>query len=70
MRLRKYYQEDIEYLKGKAVKLKEEDLYNILGRTGEGRYLSVFFIKKLKNKALIISARDMNQRERRRYEKK
>jgi uncharacterized DUF497 family protein len=47
-----------------------EDLYNALGRTRGGRYLSIFFIRKLGNKALIITARDMNQRERRRYEKK
>lgn len=50
--------------------IEGEDLYNALGRTKEGRYLSVFFIKKLSNKALIITARDMNSRERRRYEKK
>ncbi|MBI5206822.1 MAG: BrnT family toxin [Candidatus Firestonebacteria bacterium] len=47
-----------------------EDLYNALGRTSAGRYLSVFFIKKLNNNALIITARDMNNHERRRYEKK
>lgn len=47
-----------------------EDLYNALGRTESGRYLSVFFIKKLNNRALIITARDMNRRERLRYEKK
>jgi predicted NBD/HSP70 family sugar kinase len=41
-----------------------------LGRTESGRCLSVFFIRKLGNKALIITARDMNTRERRRYEKK
>lgn len=50
--------------------IEGEDLYNALGTTGSGRYLSVFFIKKLNRKALIITARDMNQRERRRYEKK
>jgi hypothetical protein len=44
--------------------------YNALGRTESGRYLSVFFIRKLGNKALIITARDMNTRERKRYEKK
>jgi len=38
--------------------------------SGNGRYLSVFFIKKLGNKALIVTARDMNRRERKRYEKK
>lgn len=47
-----------------------EDLYNALGRTESGRYLSVFFIKKLNSRALIITARDMNRRERLKYEKK
>lgn len=49
--------------------IEGEDLYNALGKTKGGRYLSVFFIKKFKNKALIITARDMNRRERRKYEK-
>ena len=50
--------------------IEGEDLYNALGRTKAGRYLSVFFIKKLNRKALIITARDMNKREKKRYEKK
>lgn len=50
--------------------IEGEDLYNALGRTDSGRYLSIFFIKKLNNKALIITAREMNKNERRRYEKK
>ena len=51
-------------------KVEGEDLYNALGRTEGGRYLSIFFIRKLTNKALIITAREMNKYERRRYEKK
>jgi uncharacterized DUF497 family protein len=43
--------------------------HNALGRTEAGRYLSVFFIRILGNKALIITARDMNRNERKRYEK-
>jgi len=57
-------------LKKETGKVEGEHLYNALGRTKNGRYLSVFFIKKLSNKALIITARDMNFRERKRYEKK
>lgn len=56
--------------KRESGKVEGEDIYNALGITEAGRYLSVFFIKKLGNKALIITARDMNQRERRRHEKK
>jgi hypothetical protein len=51
-------------------KVEGEHLYNALGRTENGRYLSVFFIKKLNNKALIVTARDMNKSERKKYEKK
>lgn len=51
-------------------KVEGEDLYNALGRTEAGRHLSVFFINKLGHRALIITARDMNKRERRRYEEK
>jgi uncharacterized DUF497 family protein len=44
-----------------------ENLYAACGRTEAGRYLIVFFILKQKNRALIISARDMDRKERRRY---
>jgi hypothetical protein len=56
--------------KRESGKVEGEDLYNALGSTRSGRYLSVFFIRKLGDRALIITARDMNSRERRRYEKK
>lgn len=53
-------------------KVEGENLYNALGQTRHGRYLSIFFIKKLGNKALVVTTRDMNMNrsERRRYEKK
>jgi uncharacterized DUF497 family protein len=47
-----------------------EDVYVALGQTDSGRYLSVFFIHKPGNLALIISARDMDAAERRRYGQK
>ena len=47
-----------------------EDLYVALGQTDSGRYLSVFFICKPANVALVISARDMDAAERKRYEHK
>ena len=56
--------------KKESGKVEGEHLYNALGRTKGGRYLSIFFIRKLNNKALIITARDMNKNERKRYEKK
>ncbi len=42
----------------------------LLGKSDEGRYLSVLFIYKLTKEALILSARDMARKERRRYAKK
>jgi len=51
-------------------KVEGEHLYNALGKTASGRHLSIFFIRKLENRALIVTARDMNRNERRRYGKK
>ncbi len=48
-----------------------EDVYAAFGQTVSGRYLSVFFIYKPASKtAVIISARDMSDRERRTYGRK
>ncbi|GAB6059059.1 BrnT family toxin [Desulfonatronum parangueonense] len=47
-----------------------EDVYAALGQTDAGRYLIVFFICKPDHAALIISARDMDRKERRYYEKR
>jgi uncharacterized protein len=47
-----------------------EDVYSASGQTEAGRYLIVFFIHKSSNTALILSARDMDKKERKRYERK
>ena len=47
-----------------------EDLYHALGRTDDGRYLAIFYILKIGGEALIISARDMDRKDKNRYEKK
>jgi len=44
-----------------------EDVYRALGQTEAGRYLAVFFIHKLTHEALILSARDMDDQERKSY---
>jgi len=49
---------------------KGEDVYIALGRSDAGRYLAVIFIYKRNNAALIVSARDMANKERKQYEKK
>ena len=47
-----------------------ENVYWALGQTEAGRYLTIFFIYKRGGRAMPISARDMNTKERKRYEKK
>ncbi|OIO89961.1 MAG: hypothetical protein AUK03_13760 [Anaerolineae bacterium CG2_30_64_16] len=47
-----------------------EDVYAAFRQTDAGRYLVVFFIHKRANTALILSARDMDAGERKRYERK
>lgn len=47
-----------------------ENVYWALGQTDSGRLLTIFFIYKRGSRAMPISARDMNARERKRYEKK
>lgn len=47
-----------------------EDVYMALGRTAAGRHLAVLFIRKKSGEALIVSARDMADKERRQYGKK
>jgi hypothetical protein len=44
-----------------------EDLYAALGQEESGRYLIVFFVYKRTHEALIISARDMDGKERKSY---
>ena len=50
--------------------VRGEDVYGVLGQTSAGRYLSIFFIRKSNNAALVISAREMDAKERRQYERK
>ncbi|MGE0086299.1 MAG: BrnT family toxin [Desulfococcaceae bacterium] len=47
-----------------------EDLYSAMGKSEAGRYLIVFFIYKTSREALIISARDMDDKERRLYDRR
>lgn len=47
-----------------------EDVYAAMGQNASGRYLIVFFIYKQTQEALIVSARDMDNHERRTYERR
>ncbi len=51
--------------------IEGEDVYAAFGQTFGNRYLSVFFVYKPQNKTvIIISARDMSQKERKTYGRK
>lgn len=49
--------------------VKGEDVYAAYGQTSAGRYLIVFYIRKVTGAILPISARDMDDAERKYYEK-
>ena len=51
-------------------RVKGEDLFIAFGRTNPGRYLSVLFVCKKDKRSLVISARDMTKRERKKYGKR
>ena len=50
-------------------RLRGQNVYIALGQSEGGRYLGVFFINKGRGKALVISARDMDAKERKHYGK-
>ena len=58
------------YRKAEKGKYEGEDLYYAYGRTDEGRYLVVVFLYKKTKDVLILSARDMDKKERKNYAKK
>jgi len=47
-----------------------ENMYAAFGQTDAGRYVIAFFIYKPSHLAVIVSARDMDVKERRRYEQR
>jgi len=57
------------YRRGPRGKRRGENLYKAYGQTEAGRYLFVVFIYKLNRRALILSARDMTDKERQLYRK-
>jgi len=46
-----------------------KNVYLAYGSTDAGRYVTVIFIRKFSNYALIISARNMDRKERKQYGK-
>ncbi len=50
-------------------RVKAEDVYAAYGQTNGGRYLVVFYIRKISGAILPISARDMDDAERKYYDR-
>lgn len=50
-------------------RVKDEHVYAAFGQTDAGRYLIVFYIRKISGAILPISARDMDDAERKYYER-
>jgi uncharacterized DUF497 family protein len=50
-------------------KIEDEHVYSAYGQTDAGRYVTAIFILKYKSSALVISARDMDKKERKQYGK-
>ena len=48
----------------------EENLYHVYGRSGAGRYLFVVMIQLGRGKGYVVTARDMDQKERRLYNRR
>ena len=64
------FESNPKFRRGPKGKRLGEDLYYALGQTLAGRYLFIVFILKRDRKALVLSARDMDARERRWFERK
>ncbi len=67
-------QEVIEVLENKPIfQYKEkgyksgEDVYAAFGKTNTNRFLSIFFVYTQDKRAIIVSARDMSAKERKKY---
>ena len=50
-------------------RVRDENVYAAFGKTTGGRYLVVFYIRKVSGALLPISARDMDDAERKYYER-
>jgi uncharacterized protein len=78
VRKHQVYPEEVEevFLRRPYVRFMErghrptEDLYAAFGQSDAGRYLAVYFILKPGPAGLIITARDMTEKEKRTYGRK
>lgn len=70
MRSKKFSKIGLDFVLLKNGRRDNENVYLALGQTDGGRHLAVFFIYKQTKEALILSARDMANKERKIYGRK
>ncbi|MCL4261700.1 MAG: BrnT family toxin [Anaerolineae bacterium] len=68
--LQNFFAIAVQYRRLERGKIVGEDVYAAYGRTNGGRYVTIVFIFKAGSKALILSARDMDKKERKQYGRK
>jgi hypothetical protein len=61
---------DPEFRRGPKSNRKSENLHYALGQTDAERYLFIVFIPKRGNKALVLTAREMSDHEKRGYRRR
>ena len=64
-----WFEAEEAFLDGWSRRRRVEDKYEILGRTGEGRYLQILFSDEA-DEYWVFHARDMKPTEKRRYHRK
>lgn len=64
-----WFEAEEAFLDGWSRRRKMGDNYEILGRTGDGRYLQILYEDQA-NELWVFHARDMNATEKRRYHRK
>jgi uncharacterized DUF497 family protein len=62
--------EEVCFSRSPRIERGRDDLYYVTGQTGQGRYLFVVMRYKGRGKAKVITARDMDDREKARYKRR
>jgi len=68
--VREVFENNTRFFFAEEGNFQGEDVYTAMGRTDAGRYLIIFFIYKKNKDAIILSARQMTTKEKKRYGKK
>lgn len=59
--------EDVIYMRPRLIEPSEDDTEKVFGRSAAGRYLMVVLAEAEDGRSTVVTARDMNDSERRRF---